>query len=182
MRVSSETISFFGMQSTIDSDPLLPRLNSLRLVTKLRGDDTASILVLLALLSPKITAVTLTLPHHDDILFQPILSMTSDRCPWLQELVLNLDSLSLHSPSVVGGFIAAFRHTLRTLEVRTSFEGQYLPVVANLPQLRSLGLGGGSESLVTFHRVPFHVSKRLHSYVSTEGRSSVSSSLLATLA
>ena len=140
MMVSSETISSFGMQSTFDSDPLLPRLTSLTFVKMLGHGDTASTLAVLALLSPKITALSLTLPRHDDILFQPILSIASDRCPWLQELVLDLDSLSPHLPNAIEGLIAACRHTLRTLEVRSSSEMQHLQVVANLPQLRNLRL------------------------------------------
>jgi len=137
--VSSETISFFGMQSMLESDPLLPRLTSFGLssVKRWGSGDTSSILTLL---SPKITALTLTLPHHRDILFQPVLSVTSDRCRCLQKLVLDFDSSAPHPPGAVEGLITACRDTLRTLEIK-SFSGvEYLPMAVNLPQLRSLKL------------------------------------------
>ena len=132
-RVSSEAITFFGMQSIVD--PLLPRLTSLRLEHRYGWRDVPFVL---AFLSPKITALTLALPARDDVLFQPILSVTSDRCRWLQELVLDVDFLGEHPANVVEELIIACRDTLRTLEIRSSFKVDYFPVIANLPQLRSL--------------------------------------------
>ena len=134
--VSSETFSFFGMQSTLD--PLWPRLNSLRLAHGLGWDAVPSIL---AFLSPKITALTLTLPRFHNVLSQPILSIASDRCHRLQELVFDVDTtFGPHLTNAAEGLIIACRDTLRTLEVRSTFKAEYLPIIANLPQLRSLKL------------------------------------------
>ena len=136
-RVSLETISFFGIQSILDSVPLLPRLTSLGLT---RGLGYADAPAILALLSPKITTLTLVLPHYHNILFQPILSVISDRCRWLQELVLISDSPIPHPPNAVEGLITACWDTLRTLEIRPSSGTEYLLMTVNLPRLRSLKL------------------------------------------
>ncbi|KAF9649238.1 hypothetical protein BDM02DRAFT_1934317 [Thelephora ganbajun] len=133
--VSSETISFLAMRSTLD--PLWPRLTSLRLTKGLGWDAVPSTL---AFLSPKTTNFTLVLPRDSNILLQPILLIASDRCHRLQELVLDVivgDSCSAHG---VGGLISACRDTLRTLEIRSPFTAEHLLIVANLPQLRNLRL------------------------------------------
>ena len=133
MAVSSETIAFLGMQSTLD--PLWPRLTSLRLSNGLGWDSVASTL---AFLSPKINTLALILPRDTSILLQPILSITSDRCQCVQELVLDVVVDNPQSPHWVGGLISACRDTVRTLEIHSPFKVEYLPIIANLPQLRKL--------------------------------------------
>jgi hypothetical protein len=133
--VSSETISFLGMQSTLE--PLWPRLTSLRLVGRPSWDLVVSTL---AFLSPKIKTLVLTLPRDANILLQPILSTASDRCHWIQELVLDVAVDDPHPAHWVGGLISACRDTLRTLEIHSPFRVEYLPAIASLPQLRKLRL------------------------------------------
>jgi len=133
--VSSETISFLGARSTLD--PLWPRLTSLRLGGGLGSDAVTSAL---GFLSPKITKFTLILPR-DNILLQPLLLTASDRCRRIQELTLGIVTDSSHSAQEVGGLIYACRDTLHTISVRSP-RAEYLPVIANLPRLRSLSLDG----------------------------------------
>jgi len=136
--VSPETISFLGMQSTLD--PLWPRLASLRLTERLGWDTVTSTLTFL---SPKITHLTLVLPQDNSILLQPTLSIASDRCHWLQELVLDTAADDSHSVQWVGKLISAPRGTLRTLEIRSPFKtGDLLIIIASLTQLRNLTLEG----------------------------------------
>lgn len=133
--VSSETVSFLGMQSTLD--PLWPRLTSLRLPNRPGWD---SVVPTLAFLSPKIKIFSLILPRDTSILLQPILSTASDRCNWVQELELDVVADDPQSAHCVGGLISACRETLRTLEIHSPFRLEYLPIIANLPQLRKLRL------------------------------------------
>jgi len=138
--VSPETISFLGMQSTLD--PLWLRLASLRLTEGLGWDTVMSTLTFL---SPKITHLTLTLPRDNSILLQPTLSIASDRCHWLQELVLDIVTVDSHSVHWIGELISASRGTLRTLEIRSLrvFKtGYLLTTIASLTQLRNLMLEG----------------------------------------
>ena len=136
--VSPETISFLGMQSTLD--PLWHRLASLRLTEGLGWDAVTSTLTFL---SPKIIHLTLILPRHNSILLQPTLSIASDRCHWLQELVLDTVADDSHSVRWVGKLISASRSTLRTLEIRSPFKtGYLLTIIASLTQLRNLRLEG----------------------------------------
>ena len=140
MRVSSEAISFLGMQSMLD--PLWPRLTSFRLVDGPGfGWDVSYIPTFLTFLSPKITALTLALPLLHDALLQPMVAIASDRCRRLQELVLDTGTSGPYPTDAVEGLITACRDTLRTLEIRSPFKAEHLPVIANLPQLRSLRLG-----------------------------------------
>ena len=132
--VSSETISFLGMQSILD--PLWPRLTSLRLT----GGLSLAVVPTLTLLSPKITSLALTIPQGSDILLQPMLSIASNRCHSLRELVLDVLVGDSASACVVGGLISASRDTLRTLEIKSLFKAEYLPFIADLPHLQSLKL------------------------------------------
>ena len=133
--VSSETISFLGMQSTVD--PLWPRLTSLKLLNR---PGWNSVPPTLSFLSPKMKTLALILPRDASILLQPILSIASDRCRWLQELILDIATDDSRSASWIGGLIAASRDTLRTLEINSPFHVECLPIIANLPRLRSLHL------------------------------------------
>jgi hypothetical protein len=133
--VSSEAISFLGIQSTYD--PLWPRLTSLRLTNGLGWDAVASTLVFL---SSRITRLTLILPRDNNILLRPILSVASDRCHQLQELVLDIVAGDSHSISGVGGLISTCRDTLRTLHIISPTKTEYIPIIANLTHLRSLTL------------------------------------------
>ena len=139
MEVAPETISFFGMRSTLD--PLWPRLTSLRLADGLGWDVIPCILMFL---SPKITTLALTLPRDNNVLLQPMLSIVADRCRCLQELVLSAVAFDSHSNNAVGELIIACRDTLRTLDIRSPFKfaAGHLPTIANLPQLRCLRLWG----------------------------------------
>ena len=134
-KVSSEAISFLGMRSILD--PLWPRLTSLRLTGGLGWD---AVLSTLTFLSPKTTNLTLILPQDSNTLLQPALSIASNRCHSLQELVLEIvvgDSNSSHG---VGELLSACRGTLRILEIRSPFKVEYLSIIASLPYLRSLRL------------------------------------------
>lgn len=133
--VSSETFAFLGMQSTVD--PLWPRLTSLRLTNRPGWDIVASTL---AFLSPKIKTLALTLPRDPGILLQPILSIASDKCRRVQELTLDVVADDSYSAHKVGGLISACRDTLRSLEINSPFKAEYIPIIANMPQLRSLHL------------------------------------------
>jgi hypothetical protein len=133
--VSSETISFLGMQSTVD--PLWPRLTSLRLSNRPGWDSVVSTL---AFLSPKIKTLALILPRDTSILLQPILSIASGKCRLVQELVLDIVADDPRSANWVGGLISACGDTLHTLEINSSFKVEYLPIISNLPQLRTLRL------------------------------------------
>ena len=139
--VTPETTSFFGVRSTLD--PLWPKLTSLRLTD---GLCWAAIPSALTFLSSRITTLTLTLPRDDNILLQPILSIATDRCRWLQELVLDVVTLDSDSTNAVRGLIIACRNTLHTLDIRSSFKGVYLPIIANLPRLRNLRLWAAHNS------------------------------------
>jgi len=139
--VTPETISFFGLQSTLD--PLWPRLTSLRLADGLSWD---AIPFILTFLSPRVTSLTLTLPRDDSVLLQPLLSIASDKCRWLQELVLDVVTLDALTINVVKDLIFACQDTLRTLNIRSPFWVGCLPIIANLPQLRSLRLWGVYDS------------------------------------
>ncbi|KAF9778937.1 hypothetical protein BJ322DRAFT_1024796 [Thelephora terrestris] len=132
--VSSATISFLVAQSTVD--PLWPGLTSLRLYEP-RWEMLVSAL---AFLSRKIKAFTLVLPQDTSILLHPILSIASARCHEVQELVLDTVVEGPHSIDMVGGLISACKDTLRTLEIRSPFETEYLPIIANLPRLKILRL------------------------------------------
>jgi len=129
--VTPETISF-GVQSTLD--PVWPRLTSLRLTD---GVGWAAISSILTLLSSRITTLTPTLPRDDNALLQPILSVVTDRCRWLQELVLDVVTLDSDSTNAVRELIIVCKDTLHTVDIRSSFKGVYLPIIANLPRLRS---------------------------------------------
>lgn len=123
------------MRSTLD--PLWPRLIALRLANGLDWDSMSHTL---AFLSPKINNFALALPPDNNILLQPILSIASDRCRSVQELTLDItvdDPISAHG---VAGLIFACRDTLRTLDIRSPFKAEYLPITAGLPQLRTLRL------------------------------------------
>ena len=134
-RVSSETIAFLGMRSILG--PLWPNLTSLRLVGGLGWD---AVLSALTFLSPKATNLTLTLPQDNNILLQPVLSIASDRCHSLQELVLGIVAGDPNSAHGIGGLISACRNTLRILEIKSPFKVDYLHTIADLPYLRSLRL------------------------------------------
>ena len=95
--VSSETISFLGMQSAVD--PLWAGLTSLRLHEP--GWETVAFA--LAFLSPKIQVLSLILPRDTSILLHPILSVASDRCHSIQKLVLDIVVDDSHSAHKVGG-------------------------------------------------------------------------------
>ena len=133
--VSYETLSFLGMQSALD--PLWPRLTSLRLWNRPSWDSVASTL---AFLSPKIKTFALILPRDTSILLQPILYTASDRCHFIQELVLDVMVDDSRSALWVAGLISACRDNLRTLEIHSPFRTEYLPIIANLPQLQRLRL------------------------------------------
>ena len=135
--VAPETISFFGMRSTLD--PLWPRLTSLRLADGLDWNTIPSILMFL---SPKITTLALTLPRGHNVLLQPMLSIVADKCRWLRELVLSVGAFDSQSNDAVGRVIIACRDTLRTLDIRSPFVEEHRPMIADLPQLRSLKLWG----------------------------------------
>ena len=130
--VSSETISFLGMQSAVD--PLWAGLTSLRLHEP--GWETVAFA--LAFLSPKIQVLSLILPRDTSILLHPILSVASDRCHSIQKLVLDIVVDDSHSAHKVGGLISACRDTLRILDIRSPYRTEYLPIIADLPQLRVL--------------------------------------------
>lgn len=128
------------MQSILD--PLWPRLTSFRLVDGPGlGWDASYIPTFLTFLSPKIIALTLALPLLPGLLLQPVLAIASDRCRQLQELVLDNGTFNPYPTDAVEGLITACRDTLRTLEIRSPFNAEHLPGIANLPQLRSLKLG-----------------------------------------
>ena len=135
LEASPETISFLGMQSTVDT--LWPRVTSLILASRSSWDAVASSL---AFLSPKIQSLALILPQDTSVLLQPILSIASSRCHQVHELVLDIVVGDSHSAHRVGGLISACRDTLRTLEVRSPYKTEYLPIISNLPQLRTLCL------------------------------------------
>ena len=96
----------------------------------------------LTFLSPRITNFTLILPRDNSILLQPTLSIASDRCHWLQELVLDIAADDSHSVHWIGKLLSASRGTLRTLEIRSPFKTEYLIIIASLTQLRNLKLEG----------------------------------------
>lgn len=132
--VSFGTISFLGKRSTLE--PLWPRLTALTLTSGLGWD---AVPYTLSFLSPKITDFTLVLPQRSNILL-PVLSTASDRCRWLQRIVLDVvvgGSLTIEG---VVGLISACRDTLRSLEIRSPFRAEYLAVIATLPHLRTLRL------------------------------------------
>lgn len=133
--VSSETMSFLGIQSTLD--PLWPRVTSLTLGNKLGWDAVKSTL---AFLSPRIKNLTLALPRDNSILLQPTLSTVSNRCNSLQKLVLDVVADDPHFIHWVGRLISAYRDTLRTLEISSPFKAEHLPIIANLTRLRNLKL------------------------------------------
>ena len=133
--VSSETITFLGMRST--PDPLWSRLASLRITN---GLGWGAVPYALAFLSQTVANLTLILPQDESILVQPILSIASNRCHWIQELVLDVVAGDSHSANGVGGLISACRDTLRTLEIKSPFTAEHLLNMAKLPQLRILGL------------------------------------------
>ena len=139
--MTPETISFFGIRSTLD--PLWPRLTSLRLTD---GLGWVAISSTLTFLSSRITALTLALPQDDSILLQPILSIATDRCRWLQELVLDVVAFDSDSTNAVRDLIIACGDTLRTLDIKSTLKGVYLPIIANLPRLRSLKLWAAHNS------------------------------------
>ena len=123
------------MRSTLD--PLWPRLIALRLTNGLGWDSMSHAL---AFLSPKINNFTLVLPLDNNILLQPILSIASERCRSAQGLTLDItvdDPVSAHA---VAGLIFACRDTLSTLDIRSPFKAEYLPITAGLPRLRTLRL------------------------------------------
>ena len=128
-------MAFLDMMST--PVPLWPRLTSLGLVVKIGWDVVRSTL---AFLSPNIKDLTLGLPQDNSILLQPILSNISDRCHGVQKLVLDIVTGDPRSTYVVGGLISAYRHSLRNLVIKSPLKAEYLHVVANLPQLRTLEL------------------------------------------
>jgi len=129
-------MSFLGTRSMLD--PLWPRLISLRLGGGLGWDAVTSAL---GFLSPNIRRLTLILPRDNNILLQPILSTASDRCHWIRELILDIVANDSHSAQEVGGLISACRDTLHTITIWGS-KAEYLPIIANLPRLRSLSLYG----------------------------------------
>jgi len=120
-----------------------PRLTSLRLTN---GLGWAAISSILTFLSSRITTLTLTLPQDDNVLLQPILAVVTDRCRWLQELVLDVVTIDSDSTNVVRELIIACRDTLHTLDIRSSFKGVYLPIIAGLPRLRRLRLWAAHNS------------------------------------
>jgi hypothetical protein len=136
-RVSFITIASLGMESA--RNPLWPKLVSLRLSNEYTEAFVASVRTFL---SPKVKSLALFMPRAQDarIFIPPIVPIVSERCHGVEELSLDIASDGSHSAYGVGALISVCRDTLRTLYIKSPFKAEYIPVIANLPQLRKLSL------------------------------------------
>ena len=131
--ISMETIQLFWMES--QRGGFWPRVRSLECCMDW---DTAPFIS--SFFTPTIADLDLSFPDKNSWLLQPTLSLISHTCRQLQSLKIFVGT-SGSSPGIeMGRLISASASTLHTIAIQSPTPPEILPVIFELPLLRSLKL------------------------------------------
>jgi len=148
--VSVETIQLLGMESLREGFwPGLCRLTC--------NIDWELVPFISSFLSPTITDLDLTLPHANNRLLQPTLSLLTHTCRQLRSLRMDVGTFDPLSCREMGRLISTSRHTLHHIDIRSPTPPDIFPAIFDLPQLQDLIL---QEPHVPY-RVPLGILPRL---------------------